>query len=102
MYEQQLPSRDNRDGRHWRKVSPCAGENSVPHQLRDADLDVTVEKIKETRRKDEDLLLLNSQTFLHKELWLYSGMEGLTALGLGLHKPAETARASCWGIVLEK
>lgn len=74
----------------------------MPHQLRDADLDVTIEKIKETRRKDEDLLLLNSQTFLHKELWLYSGMEGLTALGLGLHKPAETARASCWGIVLEK
>lgn len=43
----------------------CAGENSeVLHQLRDANLD-----IKESRRKEEeDLLLLSSQTFLHKEL----------------------------------
>lgn len=51
MYEQQLPSRDNRDGRHWRKVSPCAGENSVPHQLRDTDLDVTVEENQRDQEK---------------------------------------------------
>lgn len=45
MCEQRLPSRGSRGGRHWRKVSPCAGENSeVPHQLRDADLDVKLEK----------------------------------------------------------
>ena len=48
-----------------RKVSPHARENSVHHQLGDADLDLTVEKNqKETkRRKEETDLLLTDRRF---------------------------------------
>lgn len=52
MYEQQLPSSGDRGSCCWRKVSPYTGENSdIPHQLRDAHLDVTVEKNQRDQEK---------------------------------------------------
>lgn len=55
------------------KCPLITGENSVHCPLRDADLDLTVEKDqKETKRRKEetDLLLTKRQMFLHERLWI--------------------------------